>query len=121
MEFGTEQPTAIVVEDNGLLRAEIADALRSAGWRVLEASSGTFAVALISSEASIQILVTDIQLGGRLTGWDVADTAVTEHPEVQVIYVSGNAVEEHRRVPRSHFIAKPYLVADIVAACTHPR
>ena len=77
MAFGTEQPTILVVEDNGLLRAEIAEALRSVGCRVLEALSGETAVALIRSGAGIQMLITDIQLGGNLTGWDVADTAVS--------------------------------------------
>jgi CheY-like chemotaxis protein len=90
MAFDTEQPTILVVEDNGLLRAEIAETLRSAGCRVLEAPSGEAAVALIrAAGAGIQVLVTDIQLGGTLTGWDVADTAVSADQGMAVIYVSG--------------------------------
>ena len=117
MAFGSEQPTILVVEDNGLLRAEITEALRSAGCRVLEAPSGEAAVALIRADAGIQMLVTDIQLGGNLTGWDVADTAVSTDQEMAVIYISGNTVDKGRMVARSRFIAKPYRVADIVAAC----
>lgn len=117
MAFGTEQPTILLVEDNGLVRADIAEALRSAGWRVLEAQSGEAAVALIRSDAGIQALVTDIQLGGNLTGWDVADTAVSADQGMAVIYVSGNTVDKGRMVPRSRFITKPYRLAEIVAAC----
>jgi two-component system OmpR family response regulator len=118
MAFDTEQPTILVVEDNGLLRAEIAETLRSAGCRVLEAPSGEAAVALIrAAGAGIQVLVTDIQLGGTLTGWDVADTAVSADQGMAVIYVSGNTEDKDRRVPRSRFIAKPYRMAEIVAAC----
>jgi len=117
MAFDTEQPTILVVEDNGLLRAEIAEALRSAGCRVLEAPSGEAAVALIRSGAGIQMLITDIQLGGNLTGSDVGDTAVSADQGMAVIYVSGNTEDKDRRVPRSRFIAKPYRMAEIVAAC----
>lgn len=63
MGFGTQPLTVLFVEDNGLLRAEIAEAVRSAGWRVLEAPSGEAAVALIHSDAVIHMLVTDIQPG----------------------------------------------------------
>jgi CheY-like chemotaxis protein len=114
MAFDTEQPTILVVEDNGLIRADIAEALRSAGYPVLEASSGEAAVALIRSGAGVQMLVTDIQLGGKLTGWDVADTALSADQGTVVIYVSGNAEDKDRRVPRSRFFAKPYRVAEIV-------
>jgi CheY-like chemotaxis protein len=117
MAFGTEQPTILVVEDNGLLRAEIAEALRSAGCRVLEAPSGEAAVSLIRSGTGIHVLVTDIQLGGKLTGWDVADTAVSADQGIAVVYVSGNTEDKDRRVPQSWFIAKPYRMAEIVAAC----
>ena len=117
MGLATEPLTVLLVEDNGLLRAEIAEALRSAGWQVLEAGTGEAAVALIHSDAVIHMLVTDIQLGGHLTGWDVADAAVTGRPGMQVIYASGNPVDEIRKVPRSTFIAKPYSGSDIVAAC----
>ena len=117
MAFGTEQPTILVVEDNGLIRAEIAEALRSAGCRVLEAPSGEAAVALLRSGTGVQMLVTDIQLGGNLTGWDVADAAVNLNQRIAVIYVSGNTEDQDRRVLRSRFISKPYRLAQIVAAC----
>ena len=68
MGLGTVQFTVLLVEDHGLLRAEIAEALRSAGWQVLEASSGEAAVALIRSDVLIHVVVTDIQLGGHLIG-----------------------------------------------------
>jgi hypothetical protein len=63
------------------------------------------------------MLITDIQLGGNLTGWDVGDTAVSADQGTAVIYVSGNTEDKDRRVPRGRFIAKPYRVAEIVAAC----
>jgi CheY-like chemotaxis protein len=120
MGSGTDQRIILVVEDDGLLRANIADALRSSGWGVIEARSGEAAVALIRSGVLIHTLVTDIQLGGGLTGWDVADTAVRRDPGMQVIYASGNPIDETRIVPRSRFIAKPYQLSEIVAACAPP-
>ena len=63
----------LVAEDDWLIRMEIADAFESAGWTVFEASSGEEATRLATGGESLALLVTEIRLGGRSSGWDVAE------------------------------------------------
>jgi DNA-binding response OmpR family regulator len=107
--------TILVVEDEWLLRDELAHALRADGWAVLEAATGEAAVEILQHNR-IDALLTDIQLGGSLNGWDVAEVGRAANATAYVIYISGNT-ECSRQVAASHFFKKPYSPAAIVAAC----
>jgi CheY-like chemotaxis protein len=98
---------AVVVEDEWLVRMEIADALSAAGWEVLETTTGEAALELLRSGRPVELLVTDIRLPGPVNGWDVAEKYREAHKEVMVIYCSGNPVDENRRVTESLFLPKP--------------
>ena len=64
----------------------------------------------------ISVVFTDMKLGGRLTGWEVAEAFRKVHPEILVIYTSGQVQQRQRQAPKSTFLAKPYLPSDIVEA-----
>jgi CheY-like chemotaxis protein len=108
----------LVVEDDGIIRAGIVTQLKAAGLTTLEAHNGEAAVArLLNGGPSIDLLLTDIQLGGRVDGWDVADAFRAADPDIRVVYASGNAPDRSRRAQSSLFFDKPYRLADVVAAC----
>lgn len=65
---------------------------------------------------SVGVIFTDIQLGGALSGWDVADAFQESYPEIQIVYTSGNIQDLRRQVPGSTFLAKPYLPTDVLDA-----
>ncbi|MBE1529485.1 CheY-like chemotaxis protein [Sphingopyxis sp. OAS728] len=107
----------MVVEDEFLLLFTMADALESAGLTVIQASSAEEAVELLNDDRHIDILVTDIRLGGDISGWELAEIFRQSRPDCGVIYASANAPRADRQVPDSLFFAKPAPVADIVANC----
>jgi CheY-like chemotaxis protein len=80
----------LVVEDEWVVRAAIAEELRGAGWQVLEASSAEDAIALDEAGQRIDILFTDIQLAGGLSGWDLAEHFRALEATLPIIYTSGN-------------------------------
>ena len=84
----------------------------------MEADTGESAILLLSAEQHppIRVVFTDIQLGGELTGWDVAEAFRRAYPDIRVIYASGRYQEGERRVPDSVFFTKPYIPNDIVEA-----
>jgi DNA-binding response OmpR family regulator len=100
-------PTVLIVEDEPMIRLTIADEYRDKGWQVLEADRGEAAVDTLSAN-HIDVLLTDIRLGGALTGWDVAEAWRKQRPDGPVIYVSGNGREPSRQVTGSLFFSKPY-------------
>ncbi len=106
--------SVLVVEDEELVREVLCDELRDAGFVVSEAESGDTALQALSRP--FDILLTDIRLPGRLTGWDIAEAARRERPEIQVIYMTGFTADEPRKVPGSRLLEKPCTASDIVAA-----
>lgn len=100
-------PLAIVVEDEWAIRMQIADAFLDAGWEVLEFASGELAVEFLQKARKVDFLITDIRLGGTVTGWDVAEAFRLADPTVKVMYASGNPQTPGRQVERSEFVAKP--------------
>jgi CheY-like chemotaxis protein len=112
------QPVVLVVEDEWFLRAYIADFLRDNGCTVLEAASGEEAVSLIDGkDQKLDVLFTDIRLGGELNGWDVAERFRAHRPAMRVLYASGYSIQPRRDVADSEFFDKPYLPEAILAAC----
>jgi len=107
----------LVVEDELLIRCDLADCLREAGWLVIEAASADHAIALCEDGTVVHILITDIQLGGSASGWDVAEAFRASSSDVAVIYTTGNSHDRKRCVPNSLHFTKPYQATDVVRAC----
>jgi CheY-like chemotaxis protein len=107
----------LVVEDENFVRLAITSYLEDAGYAVIEAGSGEAAVALCNSGTSIDMVITDINLGGAVSGWDVADCFRTVLPNMSVLYTSGDAIEQSRCVSGSAVVAKPYNKRDILKEC----
>jgi CheY-like chemotaxis protein len=113
--------TVLVVEDEALLRLELVVELQFDGYTVLEAGSGEEALIQLDDGQRIDVVITDIQLGGALTGWDVAEKFRADCPDMLVIYTSGNSVDHARKVSESVFFNKPYRTADIAKVCRAAR
>jgi CheY-like chemotaxis protein len=109
----------LLVEDEALLLTELSDALREAGFSVLEATTGAQAFGLLESNSeSIRAIITDINLGGGIDGWAVAKNARESNPQIPVIYTTSyNAdVWSSQGVPNSVHITKPFVCVQVVTA-----
>jgi DNA-binding NtrC family response regulator len=62
--------------------------------------------------------VTDINLPGKVSGWDVAKHGREINETLPVLYVSGASAHQwaSNGVPKSQFIAKPFAIAQVVTA-----
>ncbi len=107
--------TILVVEDEVLSRLDLVETLRSASYEVLEASNAHEALGYLRQR--VDVVITDIQLGGGLTGWDVAEEFRAARSGIPIIYTSGNAVDGARKVSGSVFFGKPFRTADILKVC----
>jgi CheY-like chemotaxis protein len=112
------KPVVLVVEDEWLVRTVIVNYLETNGCRVLEAGSGEEAVSLIDGkDQQLDVLFTDIRLGGNLNGWDIAEIFRAHRPNIRVLYASGYSIEPPRGVSESEFFDKPYRLEAILEAC----
>ena len=118
---GSDTLTVLVVEDEVLVRTAIVQYLQEHGaGQVLEAESGEGAIAMCGSSTQVDVLFTDINLEGSISGWDVAEAFRAARPEIAVVYTSGNGPDHSRCVRGSRFFGKPYGLPDILYACQHP-
>jgi DNA-binding response OmpR family regulator len=114
----------LVVEDEVLIRLTVIDALTDAGFDVVEAGSADDAIEIINEQA-IQLLFTDIQLPGKLTGVDLAHAVADRFPEAGIIVASGRLTADDIELPPgAEFFTKPYSFEKIIArlsALSHPQ
>lgn len=96
----------LCVDDQEAVRFVLVEHLVEWGYRIVEASSGREAIAVLDSDEKIDLLITDIRLGD-IDGWEVAAHARAGRPDLPVIYVSGYPTEG-QRVDRAVFLSKPY-------------
>lgn len=108
--------TVLVVEDEMLLLDLVTAELEDEGLRVLQATTAEEALGVLRSEASVDLLFTDIRLPGALDGWQIAEIARALRPGIKIIYATGFTSEPPRLAPGSLFFTKPYRPSAIVAA-----
>jgi len=109
----------MVVEDDHLVQGFVEDALTEGGFEAAIAESGEEATTLLNgNETEYRALVTDINLSGKLDGWDVARHAREIDPNFPVIYMTGAAANQWpiSGVPNSILLSKPFAPAQLVTA-----
>jgi len=107
------------VEDEDSVRDLTERMLRSAGHRVISASTGSEALTLLDSHADIDVLVTDVVLPGGMNGADVARAVRRAIPGAKVLFVSGYPrdvsldLEDEESV--SYYLEKPFTAEALLA------
>jgi DNA-binding response OmpR family regulator len=113
------RPIILIVEDDHAIQAIVEDALREGGFEVAIAPSAEEAVTLIKGKvADYRALVTDINLSGRMSGWEVAKQAREIDPTFPIVYMTGAAANDwaSHGVPNSLLLEKPFAPAQLVTA-----
>lgn len=98
----------LVVEDEALVCVETADTLEHQGFEVHIALSAEDALRRLRGGLAIDVLFTDINLAGPMSGETLALLARELMPKLAVVYTSGTVEAPSRKVEGSTFVAKPY-------------
>ncbi|HEV7253692.1 MAG TPA: response regulator [Mesorhizobium sp.] len=113
----TEHITVLVVEDEPLIRMNIAEQLEDEGFRVLEAANADKAIALLEAHSDIRLVFTDIDMPGSMDGLRLAGVVRGRWPPVRIIVTSGKRMVEITDLPNgSVFFCKPYRHEEILAS-----
>ena len=106
------QPTVLLVDDDDSTRGVVAYALRSRGYRVIEAVDAVQALQSAAQFAGpIPILLTDIAMPG-LTGVELARRVRSRRPETNVLYMTAYA----QLAGMSPVLRKPFTPEELLAA-----
>ncbi|QRN98214.1 response regulator [Archangium violaceum] len=115
VEGGTE--TILVVEDDAGVRATVVELLTELGYRVLKATDGQSALAVIQSGLPVDLLFTDVVMPGPVRSPELARQAKALLPDLEVLFTSGyteNAIVHGGRLdPGVNLLSKPYRREDL--------
>ncbi|HEY4986642.1 MAG TPA: PAS domain S-box protein [Bradyrhizobium sp.] len=109
--------SVLVVEDDPFVRSHAITSLESLGYRVTAAVDGNDALQKLGTDIPIDVLFTDIIMPGGFNGWELAERARQERPELRVLLTSGYALEtlttQQRLRDWSAVLTKPYRKVEL--------
>lgn len=112
----------LIVEDEQLIGEALRDVLEDAGFTTLLALDANDGIAILERDGARDLagLITDINLGGPSSGWQIASRAREINPGLAVVYMSGDSAADWTAhgVPRSTVLQKPFALAQAVTAIT---
>jgi CheY-like chemotaxis protein len=103
--------TALLVDDEDLVRASTAEMLADLGYQVVDAASGEDALRLVDEGLKFDLLVTDHLMPG-MKGTDLARAVRQRFPDRPVLIVSGYA-EVEGIAPDLPRLSKPFRQAEL--------
>lgn len=106
IENETAGPMVLVVEDEVLLRALLADELRNAGYTVMEAANGEEALNILRSPLNVDCVITDLTMP-RMDGEALVRALQSEFPYLKVIMVSGKTPAADVQRSLHSYFSKP--------------
>ena len=104
----------LVVEDEVLIRLDLAQQLHSAGFTVLEASTAHEAIMMFQTTEGVALVVTDVRMPGEIDGLGLASWVRLERPGTKVIVLSGHIPALRLATLADAALAKPVKPGQLV-------
>lgn len=112
-----QQVTVLLIEDEGIIRMGTAAMLEDAGYLVVEAEVAETALDLLAANSNISVVVTDVQMPGKLDGLDLCRIIGRDFPNVRILVTSGkSSLRDARECGATQFLSKPYSANAIQTA-----
>ncbi len=106
------QRLILIVEDEPLIRTMIADLFRETGFRVREAFNADEAMRILHSEASVDLVLSDVRMPGSMDGLELLAYSQATFPGLPFIITSGHCLAaEVLAKGAKQFLPKPYAFA----------
>jgi signal transduction histidine kinase/ActR/RegA family two-component response regulator len=109
--------TVLLVEDDEGVRDYAEGVLKELGYRVVIAVNGEAALSALETAKNVDIVFTDVVLGGSINGRELADAIKLMKPELPILFTTGytrNAIVHHGRLdPGVNLLGKPYTQRDM--------
>jgi PAS domain S-box-containing protein len=107
----------LLVDDDDLVRATIARMLESLGYVVRPARSANEALGILNATSQVDLLMTDVMLGGGFSGPELAREIERRRPDLPVLFMSGF---QQKKLEESGFansdiafLSKPFRRTDV--------
>jgi PAS domain S-box-containing protein len=102
----------LVVEDNDLVRSQVAMQLQAVGYDVVQAQNASDALAMLASGGTFDLIFTDIIMPGGMNGYQLATEARKLFPGIHILLTTGYSDQMVKNLsgldPDVSLISKPY-------------
>jgi Response regulator containing CheY-like receiver, AAA-type ATPase, and DNA-binding domains len=111
--------TVVLVDDEDLVRRLVARVLEREGYRVIALMTAEEALAILSRDEAIDLLLTDVTLPG-MNGVELARLTLGQQPDLKLICMSGSGEEDivtdllARATGTTAFLSKPFSTVELV-------
>lgn len=99
----------LLVDDDDDVRETSADMLAELGYRVVQASGGVEALALLERTPDLQVMVTDIRMPD-MSGLELAEQARGRRSDLKIILISGYFLPQP---VQRRFLQKPFRTQEL--------
>jgi CheY-like chemotaxis protein len=106
--------TVLVVDDDPAVRMVAAAMLEREGYRILQAGSGSEALAIFEAER-VDALLSDVQMPG-MDGFALVRELRERHPRLPIVLMSGFLSEDSAAQTAFPFLSKPFTPQALSAA-----
>lgn len=109
----------LIAEDEAEIRNVLQLTFEEGGFEVVLVATGEQALEALDSQGeALRAVVTDIRLGGPVSGWDVARQARERRADMPVVYMTGSEGKDWPSlgVPNSILITKPFAPSQVLTA-----
>lgn len=109
LQEASEERSILVVDDEAMIRHNLADFFADEGFQVFEADSADAAIGIMAENPSIRVVLTDVQMPGSMDGVKLAHYVHDRYPPTLLVVASGAAKPSASDLPEhTMFIAKPF-------------
>lgn len=112
------QHAMLVVEDDPIVRFDLTEILRNAGFSTFEAGTAPEAIAILEKHSEIRAVFTDIEMPGTMDGLALAHYVRYRWPPTIIVISSGQIRPAPEHLPvEANFLSKPYHRDELSRIC----
>jgi CheY-like chemotaxis protein len=118
-EMSQQKSLVLIVEDNHLVRLAVEEVVSEGGFAFVAVATGDAAVVELEGDiARFCAVLTDVQMPGMASGWEVGRRARQLRADIPVIYMTADSAYHWTAngVPNSVLLQKPFAPAQLIAA-----
>ena len=113
----TTNARILVVEDNDMVRKMTVKRLRVMGYAIDQVSTGKDAIEFLKQDAGIDLILSDVVMGGGISGFDLANWVENNLPQCSILLVSGYTALDtqgfENQSPDLIILQKPYSITEL--------
>ena len=114
--MSVDRPLVLVVDDEAFIRIMLVDLLEDAGMDVVEAGTADEALQVLEQAPGVRVVLTDVEMPGRLNGIDLACVARERWPHIDLLVMSGRTFPTAEELPNGvEFWRKPYSTDRLIS------